>query len=190
MMTSKRRAAAHAVIAASLCLLVARPANAQTFFELGAGPARIGAAPTGETYGPAFSSRLSVGRRITRNFALRLDVISTQYDHDLQLYPPCAYPGCSQTYYQSHTEHLTAVTANALFNLDRRGLFYLIGGVGLYSTSDGGSAITSLGTSAGAGVSIPTGTRLHFFIEARDHFLTDSNGQPPWFAPITFGIRL
>jgi hypothetical protein len=81
---------------------------------------------------------------------------------------------------------------NGLASIDSRGLFYVIGGAGLYDAyGDRGNdkAGVQVGVSAGAGIAVPVGVRVRAFVEGRYHAMLGGGAQPPWFVPVTVGIR-
>jgi hypothetical protein len=169
------------------CLLVAAsPARAQSFFEFGGGWDYFAPPPAGESYNQSYNLRASLGRQISPRLMMRFDVIVNQY----QAHIPVAYPCiCNGPQHVSEMGGVTGFTGNVLYNLDERGIFYLSAGTGIYDTNFGSPAIVSIGVSAAAGVAVPVAPRLRLFAEARDHVLLSTGNQPPWFAPITIGLR-
>jgi hypothetical protein len=169
------------------CLLVAAsPARAQGFFEFGGGWNYFAPPPAGESYSQAYNLRASIGRRVSRRILMRFDIIVNQFQKRELLSEPCPVQGCDDV---SQSGGITAFTGNALFNLDDQGIFYLSAGTGIYDAINGGGGIVTLGLSAGAGVAVPISSRLRVFAEARDHVILATGSQPPWFAPITIGLR-
>jgi hypothetical protein len=175
------------------CLLAsAPPARAQTFVELGGGWNHVSPAPSGDSYGPGFNARASIGRQLAPHFLVRLDAftISGQSKDSVQFYPPCAFPGCTRSYYNYTTQSfgIAGLTVNGLVNVDSRGIFYAIGGAGIYDVSRPATEL-HLGVSAGAGIAVPLGARLRAVVEARWHGLLGATAGPPWLVPITVGLR-
>ncbi len=170
------------------CLLVTpSAARAQSFFEFGGGWDYFAPPPPGESFSEAHNIRASLGRKVSPHLLMRFDIIANQFQKREPLLAPCPYPGCTGQLSQSGG--ITAFTGNVLFNLDEPGIFYLSAGGGIYDTNNRSAAIVNIGVSAGVGVAVPVGVRLRLFAEARDHVLLATGNQPPWFAPITIGLR-
>jgi hypothetical protein len=169
-----------------------RPLSGQTFFELAGGWNNLAPAPQLKRYTHGFNARASIGRQLTPRFQLRFDAFTSQFDETttVYFYPPCAFGVVCHAMpsYFGQSMGIAALTANGLVDVDSRGMFYLIGGVGFYDTY-GALPTLSTGASVGAGISIPIRARLRVFAEARDHFLFGANSQPPWLVPITLGLR-
>jgi hypothetical protein len=108
--------------------------------------------------------------------------------HDL----PCPTFGCPPSAYLQ-SERVDALTVNGLVSLDRRGIFYLMGGAGHYQLTDinvpGGEG--HFGISAGAGVAVPLVGQLRAVAEARWHdlFGTRNTNGPTSFIPFTVSLR-
>jgi hypothetical protein len=73
-------------------------------------------------------------------------------------------------------------------NVDPRGIFYVIGGAGLYEVY-GPATELHLGVSAGAGTAVPVGARLRAVVEAHWHGLLGATSGSPWLVPVTVGLR-
>jgi hypothetical protein len=131
---------------------------------------------------------LSIGRELASKFRVRFDAAVTQFDHEMPVFPPCPIGGCTQSFYNTKTNGVIGLTANGLVNLDPRGIVYLIGGAGVYNAYVP-SAELHIGVSAGAGIVVPVGARLHAFAEARWHDLFGGTLGPSWLVPITVGLR-
>jgi hypothetical protein len=171
------------------CLLTCpRPAHAQTFVEFAGGWNWPAPAPAGDNYTRGLSIRASVGRQIAPSFRWRIDALVSEFDHNVQFYPPCAFPGCIHPYYNTRSVSVAGLAANAMMNLDSRGIFYVIGGAGLYDLHEIATEL-HLGASAGAGVAVPVGSRLRVTVEARCHGLLGATVGPPWLVPVTVGLR-
>jgi hypothetical protein len=179
------------------CLLACpRPTGAQTFVEFAGGWNYVGPAPTpgSESYTHGFNVRASIGRPISSRLLLRLDAFTSRFDETTTTYTyppgPCAF-GVACTPIPSYvvqSQGVAGLTANGLVNVDPRGMFYLVGGAGVYDTY-GGPARWNLGASAGAGISVPINTRLHLVVEARFHQLLGATYGPLRVLPITVGLR-
>ena len=172
----------------AMAAVVASPLRAQTFIELGAGWSSISAAPVGQVYDGGFNLRASIGRPVTSRVSVRLDLFINSFTDKTQLFPPCPYPGCTQNYYAESSGGEGGLTANALVNVDPRGIFYLTGGTGLYDLYFGPARLR-WGVSAGAGVAVPVGKSVRIFAEARDHVLLGGDHGPSKLIPVTVGVR-
>jgi hypothetical protein len=171
------------------CLLsFARPALAQTFVEVAGGWNLMASAPSGDNYSRGISIRASVGSQIAPTFRWRIDAFTTEFDHNVQFYPPCAFPGCTHPYYNAQSVSVDGLTANGMVNVDPRGVFYVIGGAGLYDLR-GPATELHLGASVGAGIAVPVSARLRAVVEARWHGVLGATAGPPWVVPITVGLR-
>ena len=171
------------------CLLLwPAQARAQTFVELGAGLNYVAPVPSNASYGSGSNLRASIGWQVAPNFRWRIDAFSSQFDVKPKVNLPCPASGCSGPGYSFQSERVSGVTANGLVNVDMRGIFYVIGGAGLYNVH----AQTTdwlFGVSAGAGIAVPMGSRLRAVVEARWHGLLGATSGPPWLVPITVGFR-
>jgi hypothetical protein len=171
------------------CLLgFARPALAQTFVEVAGGWNSMTSTPHGDYYTRGISIRASLGRQIEPNLAWRIDMFTNEFDHNVQFYPPCAFPGCTRPYYNAQSVSVDGLTASGMVNLDSRGIFYVIGGAGLYDLRGPASEL-HLGASLGAGIAVPVSGRLRAVVEARWHGVAGATAGPPWLVPLTFGLR-
>jgi len=171
------------------CLLVcALPARAQTFVEFGGGWNLMTSAASGDYYTRGISIRASVGSQIAPSVGWRIDIFTSEFDHNVQFYPPCAFPGCTHPYYHAQSVSVDGLTANGMVNLDPRGVFYVIGGAGLYDLR-GPATELHLGASLGAGIAVPVVSRLRVVVEARWHGVLGATAGPPWILPITVGLR-
>ena len=176
-------------IFALVCLLaIPATVSAQTIVELAGGWNYLGTGPLGVPYTHGWTARVSVGPQLASNFLLRIDGILSQFVDSVQFFPPCAFPGCSHAYYNAETVNIVGVVANGTLNVDRRGIFYLIGGVGAYDVNARDHDL-HMGLSAGAGIAVPVGAGLRAVAEARWNGLLGGTTGPSWFAPITFGLR-
>jgi hypothetical protein len=165
-----------------------QPALAQTFVEVGGGWNLMVSAPAGDFYTRGISIRASIGRQVGPNLAWRIDIFTSEFDHDVQFYPPCAFPGCTHPYYNAQSVSVDGLIANAIVSLDPRGVFYVIGGAGLYDVR-GPATELHVGGSVGAGIAVPVNSRLRAVVEARWHGVLGPTAGPPSFVPLTFGLR-
>ncbi len=180
----------------AICLgaLLACPvtADAQTFIEVGGGWSYMAPAPTGQDFSRSYSIRASIGQRLSHDVLLRFDAVVNQFGETVpyisHLNNPGPIGGSSTLYYNRRYNGVAGLTADAVANLDARGILYVLGGAGFYDTY-GGTPRLSTGLSAGAGIAVPIDARLRIFAEARSHFLFGAGEQPPWVAPITIGLR-
>ena len=118
-----------------------------------------------------------------------MDADFAQFDDAVQYYPPCAPPGCTHTSYYTQTNFLAGLSVNALANLDRRGLGYVVGGGGAGFGGDASTDALHLRVTAGAGVAIPSGDRLRLVVEARWLGLVGGTQKASWLIPFTVGVR-
>lgn len=169
------------------CLLLPARSEAQRFAEIGGGVNVLPGAPSSDNYTNSYNFRLSVGKKVTPRVRFRLDLTAVRYTHRVQFFPPCVPPGCGP-FYNTNVEGVTGLSVSSLFDVDPRGFLYVTGGAGLFDTF-GSVGRLSPAVSAGVGVTIPTGTRMRVFIEARDYVMLSNGYQPPWAAPITMGVR-
>ena len=170
------------------CLVVsAMPARAQTFVGLSGGWNYVAPVPLSASYSRGWNVQASIGWHVTTNFLWRIDALASQFDITAAS-QPCPLIGCSGPGYSFRHEVVNGLVANALVNIDSRGLFYLIGGAGLYDVTTQTKA-WHFGGSAGAGVAIPVAAHLRAVVEARWHGLVGSTVGPPWLVPVTIGIR-
>lgn len=175
------------------CLLVCPlPTYAQSFVEVGGGWSYMAAAPPGQSYSRSYNFQASIGSQLSQDVLVRFDAFVSHFAETVpyisHLNNPCPIPSCGTTYYNRPTNGVAGLTADALANLDARGILYVLGGAGFYDTY-GGTPRLSTGLSVGAGVAVPIAARLRLFAEARSHFLFGANRQLPWLAPITVGFR-
>src|SRR6185312_6027485 len=89
-------------------------------------------APQVDTYGHAVNGRVSIGRTVAPRVRVRFDALGLQFDQNVQYFPPCPAPGCTRSYYRAQSNDIVGVIGNGLLDVDRRGIFYLIGGAGAY----------------------------------------------------------
>ena len=162
--------------------------SAHTFLELGGGWNYPAPAAFGDNYSHGYSARASIGREIAPRLLVRLDAFRSQFDHNVQFYPPCAFPGCTHAYFSTESATITGVTANGLLSVDPRGILYVTAGAGFYDAYLRGNELHA-GASAGAGLAVPLGARLRAVVEARYHALLGATNGPPWIVPITVGLR-
>jgi len=178
-----------ASICTALTLLLCPPsAHAQTIVEVGAGWNYAGTGPLGVPYSHGWTARVSVGPQLTSSFRLRVDGIMSQVVDSVQFFPPCAFPGCTHAYYNAETVNIVGVVANGILNLDRRGIFYAIGGVGAFDVNARDHDL-HMGVSAGAGIAVPVGAGLRAVAEAKWNGLLGGTTGPSWFVPVTLGLR-
>jgi hypothetical protein len=191
-MTLSRPSRITAWIAGAACCLLVVPysAGAQSFVELGAGWNYYAPAAQPESYRQTYNIRASIGQQISPRVLIRFDALVNQFQQQVfRGGEPCPFASCAPQYI-SQVGGITALTANALVNVDERGIFYISGGSGIYDTNaNSDPAKVSIGVSAAIGITVPVGVRLRAFLEARDHIMLASGSQPPWFVPITFGLR-
>ncbi len=185
-----------AVVAIALLLAFPPAGGAQTFVEVAGGSNELPPAPGSGTYSHGFSARASIGRELDSRFSLRLDAFTSTFSRtdSTQFFPPCAFPGCSQSYYnvQHHSFGAAGLTVNGLMNLDPRGLFYLIVGTGAidaFGRTPSGYNEVHLAASGGGGVSVPIGARMRLVIEAQFRGLLGASSVTPWVLPLTIGVR-
>lgn len=162
----------------------------QTFVEGGGGWSYVtpGAAAQGGTYSHGVNAQISVGRVFTQRIRMRIDMLGAQFNHSVQYYPPCPFPGCSRAYYTRESNTIVGLVLSSVLNVDPRGILYLTAGPGMYEAFLS-SAELHIGVSAGAGVAIPLGHRLRAVTEVSWHDLFGRTTGPSWFAPITVGLR-
>jgi hypothetical protein len=161
------------------CLLVCpAPARAQTFVELGGG----WNVPAGASHGGS-NFRASLGWQVAPNFRWRIDAFTNQFDYTTTNTFPCPSVGCGVP-----SERVNGLTANGLVNVDPRGIFYVIGGAGLYDVETQTTEL-HFGVSAGAGIAVPVVSHLRAVVEARWNGLLGATSGPPWLVPITIGLR-
>jgi hypothetical protein len=171
------------------CIFVSpAPARAQMFVELSAGVNLVPPVSTGLSYGTGSNFQGSIGWLVEPKVRLRIDVLTSQFSVKSTVTEPCPFPGCSGPGYSFNSESVTGLTANALLDLDQRGILYLIGGAGLYDVH-AQSTEWLVGISAGAGLTIPVGPRLRAVVEARWHVLLGATDGPSSLVPITVGLR-
>lgn len=165
-------------------------AAAQMRWGLGAGWAAMGDAPgePANRLGNGLTIQGSIGGNLAVGSRWRFDVLGTLFDDEVQFYPPCPSSGCSGTTGTTRSSSVTAATLSGLVPVGpgRRG--YLIGGVGVYDANVGDRELR-FGFSLGAGLAIPTASRLQVVLEARWHSIVKASSGPGWFAPLTVGFR-
>jgi hypothetical protein len=166
------------------------PARAQMFVELAGGSNVVPTLPSGSMYGSGFNARASIGWKVASNFSWRVDAFASQFDSKDNSPVPCRTFGCSPSAYL-HSERVNGLTANALIGVDPRGIFYVLGGAGLYDVNNASLTTrqTLFGVSAGAGLAVPMGSRLRGVVEARWQGLFGVQEGPTSFVPITIGFR-
>lgn len=171
----------------SLCPARAR---AQMFVELGGGWNYVPTLPTGANYLSGSNVRASIGWTVAPNFRWRIDASTNQFDSKDNRPLPCPTFGCSPSDY-INSGRVNGLTASGLVGVDPRGIFYVIGGAGLYDVNNASLTVTErhFGISAGAGVALPIGSRLRGVVEARWQGLLGDPPGPSWFMPITVGLR-
>jgi hypothetical protein len=170
------------------CVLVLpAPAGAQAFVELAGGWNYV--APVASVASSNGSNvRASIGWQVAPSFRWRIDAFTSQFDAKTALSLPCPSSGCpASAYIQS--ERVNGLTANGLVEVDPRGIFYLIGGAGLYDLQSQTPETWHLGVSAGAGIAVPVATHLRAVVEARWHGVLGATSGPAWLVPITIGFR-
>jgi hypothetical protein len=90
------------------------------------------------------------------------------------------------------TTSVAGLTVNGIAEVDRRGIFYFIGGMGPEEVFGHGNANfteTHLGIAFGTGVAVPIGKRLRGVLEAQLHTELGPTAGTPWFVPLTIGLR-
>ena len=171
------------------CVLVSpAPARAQTFVELGGGWNYVAPVPSSVNYGKGVNVQASIGWQVAPNLRWRIDALTSQFDVKSTVPLPCPSFGCSGPGYSFQHERVNGLTADALVNVDSRGLLYLVGGAGLYGVTTQTTA-WHFGAAAGAGIAIPVARHLRAFVEARWHGLAGVTAGPPWLVPVTVGLR-
>lgn len=183
-----RETCARVMWGAALVGVATTPARAQTFVEVGAGWNFVAPAPFGDFYRRGYDVRVSAGRHLSPRIGLRLDLSLSEFPHDVQEYPPCAFPGCTHPYYNETQVGVAGVSANVVANVDRSGLLYVLGGAGVFDLYHLPASLFG-GLSFGAGISVPVHGRFRAFVEADDHIFFGAGTQPPWIVPLSFGIR-
>lgn len=173
------------------CLFVCpAPARAQMFVELAGGWNYVPTLPSGAIYASGSNVRASIGWKVAPNFRWRIDAFTSQFDSKDNSRIPCPSFGCSPSDYVN-AERVDGLTASGLVSVDPRGIFYVIGGAGLYDVNNAGLTVPErhFGVSAGAGITVPMGSRLRAVVEARWHDLLGNPPGPTWLVPITVGLR-
>jgi hypothetical protein len=158
------------------------PARAQAFVELGGG----WNAPTSVSSGGS-NFRASIGWQVEPSFRWRIDAFTNQFDAKTSIAYPCPSFGCSPGLL-APPERVNGLTANGLVSVDQRGVFYLIGGAGLYDVEQQTTEL-HFGVSAGAGIAVPVAPHVRAVVEARWHSLLGATAGPTWLVPITVGLR-
>jgi len=178
----------YAVFSLVVSVLGAGSVSAQRFVEIGAGWTHLASSHAlSEKIGNGANVRASIGVPLTPRVSGRLDLAGTFFHRKSEYFPPCPAPGCSHPFYTSDANAVLGLTANDLLNIDQRGVFYLIGGPGVY-LADGRASELHLGGDAGVGVSIPFGG-MHALVEAKVSRLFGSTTGPPWMVPVSLGLR-
>lgn len=189
-MTRHLRSLTKLELCAAALIAWTSPVRAQSFVEFAGGSNFVHARTpqAGSIYGHGFTVRGSYGYRVNPGISLRFDGDYTQFDNQIRVYPPCPFPGCTHAYYEPESNFLGGLTLNAVANLDRRGLAYVIagGGPGFH---DEPSYQWHLRAQAGVGLAIPTGERLRVVAEARWVGLVGGSLNTSWLIPLTLGIR-
>jgi hypothetical protein len=176
-------------VAALLGCLVLCPAaaGAQVFVELGGGWNYV--APIASVASSSgWNVRGSIGWQVAPNFKWRIDAFTSQFDAKQELALPCPSFGCAASAYIL-SERVNGLTVNGLVDVDPRGIFYLIGGAGLFDVQPQTPEEWHLGVSAGAGIAVPVAPHLRAVVEARWHGLLGATLGPSWLVPITVGFR-
>ena len=173
----------------------AAPLRAQLFIELSGGLNKTNPIGNGEIVTNGWAARASVGWPVASRLRVRFDAFDTQFENGVMV---ASYPLTAQTLiapppqYDYHFLGVQGVTANVLFDVDPRGIFYLVGGGGyslIYGTPSPSDRTGSATATVGAGFSIPVGPRFRFVIEADDHIQFAHGTDVPWIVPVTFGLR-
>ena len=185
-----------ALVALSLTLAFPHATRAQTFVEVAGGSNELPPAPGSGSYSHGFNARASIGRELDSRFSLRLDAFTSTFTRadSTQFFPPCAFPGCTQSYYSVQHQSFGAagLTMNGLMNLDPRGVFYLIAGTGVidaFGHTPSGYNELHLAASGGAGIAVPIGVRMRLVVEAQFRGLLGASSVTPWVLPLTIGVR-
>ena len=169
-------------------LLTAASASAQSFVQLGGGWTAVAPVPSTVHYSGAWNLQASIGWKVSETVRWRIDALASQFDVRSAVSFPCPSFGCSGPGFSYEHESVNALTANALVNLDPRGLLYVIGGAGIYDVTTQ-KTTWLVGGSVGAGIALPLGDRLRAVAEARWHGLAGASSGPTWLVPITVGLR-
>ena len=171
------------------CLLVLPTrVRAQTFVEFGGGWNYVVPKNSGSIYSSGYNLRASFGQQLSQHFSMRYDAFTTQFDGRTAISAPCPPNGCGGTIYDTKSEGIIGLAANVIATLDRRGIVYLIGGTGAYDVRAQSTTLL-FGVSAGAGLSVPVGSRMRAVVEARWLGLLGSASGPTSLMPITIGFR-
>lgn len=172
-------------------LSVAGPsAQAQGFYEVGAGWSAVPSASTSGDYrfgsGPYF--RGAIGQSLNSRVRLRLDANAMVFRLKTEIPVPCPSSGCAHPFYDTHIRGTAALTASGVIGVDPRETVYLIGGAGAY---DAETQVNSLhvGVLAGIGIAVPVRSRHRATIEVTWHVLTPKTNGPAWLVPISLGYR-
>jgi hypothetical protein len=188
--TGALRLTPYIAIGLGCSLIWASPIRAQAFVQLGGGWNYLAPSPgvAGETYTRGLNIEAAIGRALAPNVSVRLDAFTLQFDHNVRYNPPCPSPGCTESYYNAQANSVAGITANGLLNVGSSGIFYVIGGAGLYDAHVPGAEL-HFGISAGGGITVPVGPSLRAFAEARWHGLLGATTGPSSLVPITLGLR-
>ena len=182
-------------------LACASPVGAQVFVEGGGGWDHVPPHPstTGSVFRPhGINLRAAVGRVITPRVRARVEAFTIQFNDRIPVYAyqPCA-SDCAPVDHEARYEgNASGVAATGLVNVDSRGVFYVVGGVGLFFDADAVSRFGAslkrklrLGVVAGAGLTVPVGARLRAFAEGRWNGPFGNRAVAPWVVPVTVGLR-
>ncbi len=172
----------------ALLLACASPLRGQMFVE-GAGGSNVVMPEQahGDFWSTGYNLRASVGRVVTPRVSVRLDAYSLfQFERkvEVRMYQPCATDFCSTVNYAFDEGRVVGAAANALFNIDARGIVYAIGGATLFRNNG-----LRLGVLAGAGIAVPVGPRLRAVAEARVLGPLSHRAAHHSIVPITIGFR-
>ncbi|MHB0962990.1 MAG: hypothetical protein ACYC5V_07280 [Gemmatimonadaceae bacterium] len=182
-------------------LACASPVGAQVFVEGGGGWNHVPPHPatTGSVFRPhGFNLRAAVGRVITPRVRVRVEAFTIQFNDKIPVYTylPCV-SYCAPVDHEARYEgNASGVAATGLVNVDSRGVFYVVGGAGLFFNADAISRFDAslmselrLGVVAGAGLTVPIGGRLRGFAEARWNGPFGNRAVAPWIVPVIVGLR-
>ncbi len=189
-------------MAMAVLIALASPLRAQLFVEGGGGWNYVPLHPgtTGNVLRPhGINLRAAIGRAITPRVRVRVEAFTIRFNDQIMVYEyqPCASFDCAPGDHEARYEgKIGGAAATGLVNVDRRGLFYLVGGAGLFfdanAVFDFGVPLKSelrLGVVAGAGFTVPIGGRLRGFAEARWNGPFGNRAVAPWIVPVTVGLR-
>jgi hypothetical protein len=172
-----------------LVLCGAPRVHAQTFAELGGGSSYLGPAAGADSYGRAFNVRASLGRELSSDLSIRFDGFTNQFTDHTFVPSHLNNPFGSSLAPVQEAAGVAGLSVDAIAGIDSRGIFYLLGGAGVYDAFHGRAFSFSTGALAGAGIAVPVSGRVRIFVEARKDFLFGPHPAPAWLVPLTAGFR-